>query len=319
LSKAFQSAARVRRVYVRTACETNTDFVHPLLDLYRITPTGIENESGAGAQPQELINYVQQTRNAIRGTPLDGKPIGHVDTWTVFVNATNNDFISTLDFLGMDAYPYFQSTMANDVGAGSQLFFDAYHQTVAAAQGKPVWVTETGWPVSGETINQAVPNSGNARIYWEDVTCQLVADNVNLYYYTLQDVQYGNPSPSFGIKPAGDLQTIQPLFDLSCPANARPVSPIYPLALSSSFSPLLFFLLYNLSIAWSLVQYLMPAVYWRCDCPCMNTTPVLHQSGLRGLQAGVHGLMDMRSHHLRRCCHLRHRLAAFVLVHRVLR
>jgi glucan endo-1,3-beta-D-glucosidase len=110
-------------------------------DLYRITPTGIENKSGAGAQPQELINYVQQTRNAISGTPLAGKPIGHVDTWTVYVNATNNDFISTLDFLGMDAYPYFQTTMANSIGSGSQLFFDAYHATVGASQGKPVWVS----------------------------------------------------------------------------------------------------------------------------------------------------------------------------------
>jgi glucan endo-1,3-beta-D-glucosidase len=110
-------------------------------DLYRITPTGIENNAGPGAQPQELINYLQQTRNAIAGTSLAGKPIGHVDTWTVYVNATNNDFISSLDFLGMDAYPYFQTTMANSIGSGSQLFFDAYHATVGAAQGKPVWVS----------------------------------------------------------------------------------------------------------------------------------------------------------------------------------
>ncbi|KAH7073784.1 glycoside hydrolase superfamily [Paraphoma chrysanthemicola] len=206
-------------------------------DLYRITPTGIENNSGAGAQPQELINYVQQTRNAIAGTSLSGKPIGHVDTWTVYVNATNNDFISSLDFVGMDAYPYFQTTMANNVGSGSQLFFDAYHATVGAAQGKPVWVTETGWPVSGKTLNQGVPSADNARIYWEDVVCQLVADNVNLYYYILQDVQYGNPVPSFGIKPAGDLQTVNPLFDLSCPASAKPL--------------------------------VLPVV--KCDCPCMNT------------------------------------------------
>lgn len=190
-------------------------------DLYRITPTGIENHSDPGAQPQELINYVQQTRAAIRGTPLDGKPIGHVDTWTVYVNATNNAFISSLDFVGMDAYPYFQTTMANGIGSASQLFFDAYHATVGAAQGKPVWVTETGWPVSGETLNQGVPSADNARMYWEDVTCQLVADNVNLYYYILQDVQYSSPVPSFGIKPGGDLQTVAPLFDLSCPA-AKP-------------------------------------------------------------------------------------------------
>jgi glucan endo-1,3-beta-D-glucosidase len=110
-------------------------------DLYRITPTGIENKAGEGAQPQELISYVQQTRNAIRGTPLESKPVGHVDTWTVYVNATNNDFIATLDFIGMDAYPYFQTTMANSIGSGSQLFFDAYNATVGASQGKPVWVS----------------------------------------------------------------------------------------------------------------------------------------------------------------------------------
>lgn len=191
-------------------------------DLYRITPTGIENKAGVGAQPNELINYIQQTRDAIKGTALAEKPIGHVDTWTVYVNASNNAVISALDFIGMDAYPYFQTTMANSIGSASQLFFDAYHATVGAAQGKPVWVTETGWPVTGQTLNQAEANTGNARIYWEDVTCQLVKDNVNLYYFTLQDVQYGNPSPSFGIKPAGDLMAVQPLFDLSCPASAKP-------------------------------------------------------------------------------------------------
>lgn len=193
-------------------------------DLYRITPTGIQNKAGPGAQPSDLVNYVQQTRNLVKGTGLQGKPIGHVDTWTVYVNASNNALISAVDFLGMDAYPYFQTTMANSIGSASQLFFDAYHATVGAAQGKPVWVTETGWPVTGQTLNQAVANTGNARMYWEDVTCQLVKDNVNLYYYTLQDVQYGNPSPSFGIKPAGDLQAVKPLFDLSCPASAKPVS-----------------------------------------------------------------------------------------------
>ncbi|KAI4638259.1 hypothetical protein J4E93_010258 [Alternaria ventricosa] len=194
-------------------------------DLYRVTPTGIENKSGAGAQPQELVNYIKQTRDAIRGTALQGKPIGHVDTWTVYVNATNNPVIDAVDFIGMDAYPYFQTTMNNNVGSGSQLFFDAYHQTVAAAKGKPVWVTETGWPVSGETLNQGKPSADNARIYWEDVTCQLVKDNVNLWYYILQDVQYGNPVPSFGIKPAGDLMQVKPLFDLSCPAGSAPSNP----------------------------------------------------------------------------------------------
>jgi hypothetical protein len=98
----------------------------------------------------------------------------------------------------------------------------------------------------------------------------LVADNVNLYYYVLQDVQYGNPVPSFGIKPGGDLQAVSPLFDLSCPASS--VSIVFPLILSSALSPLLVLVLYNLSIAKSVLQYVLPAALWRCDCPCIRTS-----------------------------------------------
>jgi hypothetical protein len=133
-------------------------------------------------------------------------------------------------------------------------------------------VTETGWPVSGETLNQGVPSSDNARIYWEDVTCQLIADNVNLYYYILQDVQYNSPVPSFGIKPGGDLMAVQPLFDLSCPASSKPVSNLFPLLFSACLSPLFVLLFYNLSIAWSILQYMLPVDHWCRGCSCMNTS-----------------------------------------------
>ncbi|KAF2257800.1 GPI-anchored cell wall beta-1,3-endoglucanase EglC [Lojkania enalia] len=185
-------------------------------DLYRITPTGIENNAGVGAQPATIANYIRKTRDAIANTALAGKPVGHVDTWTAWVNGSNNAVVSACDFLGMDAYPYFQTTMANSIANANQTFYNAYDATVAASQGKPVWVTETGWPVSGRTANQAVPGTDNARIYWQDVTCSLIAGGINLWYYTLQDAQYGTPSPQFGIKPAGDLMQVQPAFNLQC-------------------------------------------------------------------------------------------------------
>ncbi|KAF2016601.1 glycoside hydrolase family 17 protein [Aaosphaeria arxii CBS 175.79] len=199
-------------------------------DLYRITPTGIENKSGVGASPDQLIDYIRQTRSAIEGTTLAGAPVGHVDTWTAYVNGSNNGVISELDFLGMDAYPYFQTTMANSIENANETFYDAYDVTVAASQGKPVWVTETGWPVSGEQQNQAVASPENARTFWAETTCSLLKANINLFFYTLQDAQMGTPSPSFGIKPAGDLQQVQPLWDLSCPASAKPSSRTIPLS-----------------------------------------------------------------------------------------
>ena len=47
-------------------------------DLYRISPTGIINKSGIGAEPTDIVNYINQVRKAIAGTPASGKPIGHV-------------------------------------------------------------------------------------------------------------------------------------------------------------------------------------------------------------------------------------------------
>jgi glucan endo-1,3-beta-D-glucosidase len=184
-------------------------------DLYRDSQRGVPGEN-PGAAPSQLVKYIKQTRDAIRGTALEHVGIGHVDTWQVYLNGTTKSVVDALDWVGMDAYPYFQKAQENSVEGSTQLFFDAYDQTCSAV-GKPVWVTETGWPVTGETNGKAVPSAKNARIFWEDVVCPLVRDDINLYYYLLQDVQYGNPSPSFGIKPAGDLQAVKPLYDLSCP------------------------------------------------------------------------------------------------------
>jgi len=184
-------------------------------DLYRITPTGIAAKSGAGADPSTLVDYITQVRNAIKGTVLANVPVGHVDTWTAWVNGSNDAVISASDFIGMDAYPYFQNTMSNGIEDGASLFSSAYQQTLAAAGSVPVWITETGWPVSGDTENLGVPSLANAKTYWDDVGCDLLFDKVNTWWYTLQDAQDGTPDPSFGI--VGSTLSDTPLFDLTCP------------------------------------------------------------------------------------------------------
>jgi glucan endo-1,3-beta-D-glucosidase len=67
-------------------------------DLYRISPTGIENKSDPGAQPADVAKYINQVRSALGGSI--GKPIGHVDTWSSWVNGSNNAVIAASDFLG---------------------------------------------------------------------------------------------------------------------------------------------------------------------------------------------------------------------------
>lgn len=106
--------------------------------------------------------------------------------------------------------------MANGIDNGPQLFFDAYDATVGAAGGKDVWITETGWPVSGPVSGQAEANVKNAKYFWDKVACPSLG-KINTYWYTLQDSYPNTPSPSFGV--LGTNLGTKPLFDLSCPAG----------------------------------------------------------------------------------------------------
>lgn len=182
-------------------------------DLYRITPTGIENKAGIGAAPDEIVSYIGQVKKAISGTALSGTSIGHVDTWTAWQNSSNSAVIDAVDWLGMDTYPYFQTTVANSIDTGNQTFWDAYDVTNGAGNGKEVWITETGWPVSGDKSGQAVASVQNAETYWQEVGCALFG-KYNTWWYTLEDSIPTTPNPSFGII-ASDLNS-QPLYDLKC-------------------------------------------------------------------------------------------------------
>ncbi|EHL01202.1 putative glucan endo-1,3-beta-glucosidase eglC [Glarea lozoyensis 74030] len=179
-------------------------------DLYRISPTGVAAKSGYGAEPATIAAYIKSLRSAIAGTSLSGASVGHVDTWTAWVNGTNQAVIDAVDWVGVDAYPYFQNTMDNGISNGKSLFNEAFSNTQAAVGGKDVWITETGWPVSGPTENLAVASTSDAQQYWRDVGCPNFG-KVNTFWYTLMDA---GSSPSFGVAGA-DLSTT-PLYDLSC-------------------------------------------------------------------------------------------------------
>lgn len=77
-------------------------------DLYRISPTGILNKENPGVGPDVLVNYISQVRSAIANTPFANVPVGHVDTWTAWVNGSNSAVSAASDWIGVDAYPYFQ-------------------------------------------------------------------------------------------------------------------------------------------------------------------------------------------------------------------
>lgn len=75
--------------------------------------------------------------------------------------------------------------------------------------GVNVWVTETGWPTSGDTENEAVASVVNAQQYWDTVV-YAAFEQIDTFWYALQDF---SASPSLGVVDA----SFNALYDLSCP------------------------------------------------------------------------------------------------------
>jgi len=183
-------------------------------DLYRNSALSQANDGGIGQDPNTLISYISQVRKTIAGTVLSGASIGHVDTWDAWTNGTTAPVIAALDWLGVDEYPYWQTTDGNSVENSAALFTKAIDATKAVAAGKDIWVTETGWAVNGPTEGDALAGKSQAKAYWDAVGCDLLFGKVNTYWFTLSET---GASPDFSLSDTTSNTT--PLFDLTCAAK----------------------------------------------------------------------------------------------------
>ena len=185
-------------------------------DGYRVTDLGIASGAGPGVSPQGIADYVNQVRSGLAGTGLSSKPIGHVDTYNTFSNSSGwfAPVISAVDFIGMNAFPYFESTKPNGIENGNATYWADYDAVVSMAGGKPIWLTETGWPSSGPQSGAATPSVANAETYFGEVACSAFGRGLNTWWYTLQDSTSDASVPSFGV--AGTDAGFTPKYDLSC-------------------------------------------------------------------------------------------------------
>ena len=152
------------------------------------------------------------------------KPVGHVDTWQMWLDPKYGQrLLPNVDFVGMDDYPYWEY-VANDASASNAT--GTYEMVVAGVKQKPVWITETGWPVNApaNSSNPAKPGISEASDYWQTVGCGWAFGKINTWWYIYNDLQAISASkaktkqPSFGI--AASPSDTCGLFDLACPADA---------------------------------------------------------------------------------------------------
>jgi glucan endo-1,3-beta-D-glucosidase len=183
--------------------------------LYRVSEPGLRNKAGVGQNAETIVGFIKDAKTRLANTPLKGKPFTHVDTWTAWVNGSNKAVIDEIDFLAVNAFPFYESELDNKIGNAGPLLSDALAATDGVAGGKDVWITETGWAYSGPAFGAADATVDNAGEYWQDVGCKLFGKR-NVFWYTLRDA---NPANEVKFAITDNLSTT-PRYNLTCPTDS---------------------------------------------------------------------------------------------------
>lgn len=200
-------------------------------DLYRVSEPGLRNNAGVGNNAETIVKFIKDARTRLANTPLKGKPFTHVDTWTAWVNGSNKAVIDEIDFLAVNAFPFYEAEHDNRISNAGSLLNSAITATEGVAGGKDVWVTETGWAYTGPAFGAADATVDNAGEYWQEVGCKLFGKR-NVFWYTLRDA---NPDNEVKFAITDNLSTT-PRFNLTCPVESKELPTPAPITNNSTTS-----------------------------------------------------------------------------------
>jgi GPH family glycoside/pentoside/hexuronide:cation symporter len=126
----------------------------------------------------ELLAYVARVKAAL---PKD-VPVGCVDAYFHFLERPA--LTAACDVLLTNCYPFWEGA---PIDLAAQ-YVRRMHSLVKAAGGdKPVIITETGWPGSGQAVAGAVPSAEHAMRFFIDVQQWGRSEGVKLFYFSSFD------------------------------------------------------------------------------------------------------------------------------------
>lgn len=200
-------------------------------DLYRVSEPGLRNNAGVGQEADTIVRFIKDAKSRLANTELKDKPFTHVDTWTAWVNGSNKAVIDEIDFLAVNAFPFYEAERDNQISSAGSLLNSAINATEGVAGGKDVWITETGWAYTGPAFGAAEATVDNAGEYWQDVGCKLFGKR-NVFWYTLRDA---NPDNEVKFAITDNLSTT-PRYNLTCPAESEELPTPAPISSNSTTS-----------------------------------------------------------------------------------
>lgn len=131
---------------------------------------------------EQLISYINQVKDRLAEDPPLHIPVTTADVYGILLSHPN--VISAVDLVFVNYYPYWEGRNIDYAVA----YLHRWHQQLmAAAHGKEVIVSETGWPGCGQQIGDAVPSPENASFYLLNFVSWARANNVRYFYFEAFD------------------------------------------------------------------------------------------------------------------------------------
>jgi len=146
----------------------------------------------------ELMVYIKRVKDALAGLDI---PVGYVDAYYEF--SRHPELVENTDVVLANLYPYWEGCPIEYALGHMQAM---YGQVVDAAQGKPIIVTETGWPSKGGSLRGAEAGEALAMKYFIDAINWAKTNNIPIYYFSSFD-------ESWKIGDEGDVGAYWGLWD----------------------------------------------------------------------------------------------------------
>ena len=143
-----------------------------------------------------LIDYIKRVKEEVTEVP-----VGYVDAYYEFTD--HPEVADVCDIILANCYPYWEGcSLEYSLMYMKQMYFEAQ----AAGKGKPVLITETGWPSSGQSIGGAHASFENSLKYFINAQRWSKSEDIPMFYFSSFD-------ESWKIEKEGDVGASWGLWD----------------------------------------------------------------------------------------------------------
>tara|TARA_R110002153_G_scaffold127863_1_gene275789 strand:+ start:178 stop:2520 length:2343 start_codon:yes stop_codon:yes gene_type:complete len=143
---------------------------------------------------KEIIGYIRKVKEA-----LPNIPVGYVDAYYQFIEHPN--LVEVCDLVLANCYPFWEGC---SIEKSSIYLKQMYAGVEQVAKGKPVIITETGWPNKGDNTKGAEPSERNAMKYFINSSNWAAHKEIPMFYFSSFDESWkihheGDVGASWGI------------------------------------------------------------------------------------------------------------------------